>query len=200
MRDTRRAKRALELAESAHDEIERSLWLASAADHGLSGRAVLVGGAAVNLHTGSYVPADVDMCAYLDEADRASLRGLGFGQIQGDHFEYTFADGEHWLLEFPDSVVDGTVTTVDLGEDMTLEVISLESLIVDRLIQTTDGFQVTFNEAVRLATATFTNARWDRVAQDVAAREARGDLSGLSDALRRVHDRARKLLDESQQG
>jgi len=35
--------------------------LAKAADRAIGGKAVLVGGAAVNLHTGSYRPTDVDL-------------------------------------------------------------------------------------------------------------------------------------------
>lgn len=99
-------------ADGSGGEIERSLWLALAADYAIKRRAVLVGGAAVNLHTGSYRPTAVDMCAYLDVADRESMRAVGFENLQGDHFAYTFGDGEHWLIGFPDSQVDGDVEEV----------------------------------------------------------------------------------------
>jgi hypothetical protein len=196
VRDPKRAKTALERAESARDEIERSLWLAKAADHGIAGRATLVGGAAVNLHTGSYTPTDVDLCAHLDDADRASLRALGFRQIQGDHFEFTFPDGETWPLEFPDSRVDGTVVSVRLDPDETLDVISLESLIVDRLLQATDGARVSFEEAVRLVAATLTHADWEAVEEEVRRRERAGQLSGVRETQQDVLDRVRQIMGE----
>ncbi len=93
MRDVEAAKRALDRAEQATDEIDRSVWLAKAADHAISRNAVLVGGAAVNLHTGVYKPTDIDLCAHLDEEDRIQLDGIGFKHLQGDHFLYTFRDG-----------------------------------------------------------------------------------------------------------
>jgi hypothetical protein len=194
VRNPERAKHALERAELANDEIERSLWLVKAADHGIAGSATLVGGAAVNLHTGSYVPTDVDICAYLDEADRASLRALGFRHIQGDHFEFTFPDGETWPIEFPDSRLDGTVMSIRLDPEETLDVISLESLIVDRLLQATDGNRVTFDEAVRLVAATITRADWDTVEEDVNRRETAGLISGLTKVKQDVLERVRQLM------
>lgn len=81
MRQVDRAKKALSRAATESDEIRRSLWLARAADLAIKANAVLVGGAAVNLHTGSYRPTDIDMCAYLDHADRESLTNLGFHHL-----------------------------------------------------------------------------------------------------------------------
>ncbi|MGC2240968.1 MAG: hypothetical protein WA726_09025 [Acidimicrobiia bacterium] len=170
MRDLGRARRALAEADRNSDEIDRSLWLAKAADYALKGTAVLVGGAAVNLHTRVYRPTDVDMCAYLDEEDRQALRDLGFEQIQGDHFAYTFSDGERWPVEFPGSVVDGEWAPVKLNETEAVEVITLESLIVDRITQATDGTDVTFVEAVRLCFATYDRASWDWIEADIHRR------------------------------
>ena len=65
--DIEAARRALNRADQATDEIDGSFWLATAANHAISRGAVLVGGAAVNLHTGVYKPTDVDLCACLDE-------------------------------------------------------------------------------------------------------------------------------------
>lgn len=171
MRQPSKARAALERAQGEEDELGRSLWLAKAADYAIKGRAVLVGGAAVNMHTGSYRPTDVDMCAYLDEADRVTLQDVGFGHLQGDHFDYEFDDGQRWLLEFPSSQVDGDVSVVALGDDDNLEVISLESLIVDRVLQATDKTEVTFDEAVRLCFAVFDHADWDRVEVEINKRD-----------------------------
>lgn len=172
MRNRQLAERALGHAEQELEEIERTVWLAKAADHAVHGRAVLVGGAAVNLHTGSYRPTDVDMCAYLNETDRETLKELGFEHLQGDHFAYTFSDGQRWLLEFPSAQVDGDVTRIDLDGEEVLEVISLESLILDRVLQATDGTTVTFDEAVRLCFAVFEQAAWQQVEAKVSERNS----------------------------
>lgn len=114
---------------------QRSVWLAIAADYAIRRTAILVGGAAANLYTGSYRPTDVDLCAYLDHEDRQSMSDVGFVQLQDDHFAYTFGDGERWLLEFPDSQVDGDVQSLQLDPDNQMTVITLESLIVERIGQ-----------------------------------------------------------------
>lgn len=74
-------------------------------------------------HTNQQV---VDLCAYLDEDDRTELDRLGFKHLQGDHFLYTFRDGEKWPVKFPDSVVDGNVMLISLDVDEVLTVISTE--------------------------------------------------------------------------
>lgn len=171
MRDLGRSRAAVGRADTASDEIERTLWLALSADHAVAGRAVLVGGSAVNLYTGSYRPTDVDMCARLDDEDRRALGEVGFEHLQGDHFAYTFADGQRWLLEFPESSVDGEVSEIELDAKETVYVISLESLVVDRVTQATDGFAVTFDEAVRLCVAVYPDADWQLVEADLRHRD-----------------------------
>lgn len=193
MRNIDRAKQALARAERESDEISRSLWLAKAGDHAVSAHAVLVGGAAVNLHTGSYRPTDVDMCAHLDDDDRQALIAVGFEHLQGDHFAVTFGDGERWLLEFPDSQVDGDVMHVNLDQDETLEVISLESLIVDRLLRATDGTQVMLDEAVRLCYSVFENADWSRVEAVVRDRGQLEPLLRLEETYVQVMNTTRSL-------
>lgn len=195
MRNPDKAKQALVRAEQQGDEIDRSLWLAKAADHAINALAVLVGGAAVNLHTRSYRPTDVDLCAYLYEGDRQGLRDLGFEHSQGDHFAFTFGDGERWLIEFPDSQVDGDLMFVLLDRDEMLAVISLESLVVDRMLQATDGTEVTFDEAVRLCYAVFEHADWSRVDVDVRERSQDKPSLKLLETYERVLARTRALLD-----
>ena len=175
-----RSSAALRRAADTSDEIERSVWLAMAADYAIRRTAVLVGGAAVNLYTGSYRPTDVDLCAYLDPEDRESMKEVGFVQLQGDHFAYTFGDGERWLLEFPDSQVDGDVQILelDLGNQMT--VITLESLIVDRILQATDGTGTTFDEALRLWVAVLDRADWAKVESDLTERDTLEPGLGLT--------------------
>jgi len=187
---------ALDQAQTlGEDAMLRILWLAKAADYGIKDRAVLVGGAAVNLHTGSYRPTDVDMCAFLDASDRQALVELGFTNSQGDHFEYQFEDGELWLLEFPDSQVDGDVSMIQLSAEDTLSVIRLESLIVDRLLQATDGTRITFEEAVRLCVAAHRTTDWNWVGAEIGRRDSLEPGLGLSDAHDRVLREVRSLVD-----
>lgn len=186
MRDLDAAKRALERAELATDELDRSVWLAKAADHAISRDAVLVGGAAVNLHTGSYKPTDVDLCAYLDQDDRTELDSLGFKYVQGDHFIYTFRDGEKWPVEFPDSVVDGDVMLVSLDDDEVLTVISTESLVLDRVRQATDRTSVTFEEAVRLCLAVRGTADWMLIERQVNEEDRQTPFLRLRETYERV--------------
>lgn len=190
MRDVEAARRALDRAEEATDEIDRSVWLAKAADHAIRRGAVLVGGAAVNLHTAVYKPTDVDLCAYLDEEDRTELDRLGFKRLQGDHFLYTFRDGEKWPVEFPDSVVDGDVMHVSLDTDEVLVVISTESLVLDRIRQATDRTGVTLDEAVRLCRAVKDTADWSLVEGKVNEESRRAPLLRLRETYEEVLARA----------
>ncbi len=199
MRQTDRARSALERAQSiAGNSILRSLWLAKAADYGIKGQAVVVGGTAVNLHTGSYRPTDIDMCARLDESDRQALVALGFTKSQGDHFEYRFADRELWLLEFPDSQVDGDIELVALSPEDHLAVIRRESLIVDRLLQATDGTDVTFQEAVRLCAVTHSTADWSWVENEIGRRDLIEPGLQLAATYARVIGEVRAYLDSDE--
>lgn len=192
-----RANLALQTANrSEGDLLARSLWLAKAVDYVVTDRAVLVGGTAVNLHTGSYRPTDIDMCAYLDESDRDNLVQLGLRHTQGDHFAYEFDDGELWLVEFPDTQVDGDISTIHLSADDHLFVISRESLIVDRLLQATDQTAVTFDEAVRLCVAVYAEADWDRVGHEIGNRDLVEPGLGLERVFARVIDEVRSLAEK----
>lgn len=191
MRDPQGAKRALERAEHSTDEIDRSVWLAKAVDYAISRDAILVGGAAVNLHTASYKPTDIDLCAYLDEDDRKELDRLGFKHVQGDHFVYTFRDGEKWPVEFPDSVVDGDVMRISLDNDEVLTVISTESLVLDRVRQATDRTDVTFDEAVRLCRAVLQTADWALIESKVQEEDRQAPLLRIRETYERILSRAR---------
>jgi hypothetical protein len=186
MRNLDAARKALLRAEQSTGELDRTVWLAKAADHAISRQAVLVGGAAVNLHTGSYHPTDIDLCAYLDQRDRDALESLGFEHIQGDHFAYTFRDGERWPLEFPDSTVDGDVIFIELENDSVLTMISTESLVVDRIRQATDRTDVTFSEAARLCRSVLETANWDSIERQILAEDRRAPLLRLKEVYERV--------------
>ena len=147
----------------------------------------------MNLHTGSYRPTDVDMCAFLDQKDWEALEELGFRHLQGDHFEYTFADGERWLLEFPDRVVDGQTSWIALDDQEFLEVIRLESLIVDRVGQATDKTSTTFDEAVRLCVAVFEKTDWAWVDREIKRRDRNEPALGFGDVYAQVISRTKAL-------
>lgn len=201
MRQSNKARSALEAAQSADkNAILRSLWLAKAADYGIKGRAVLVGGTAVNLHTGSYRPTDIDMCALLDASDRQALVELGFTISQGDHFEYRFADGELWLLEFPDSQVDGDIDLIALSSEDQLAVIRQESLIVDRLLQATDGTEITFQEAVRLCAVVYSSTNWSWVEGEIGRRDSLEPRLQLAATYARVIEEVRAHLAHDHKG
>ena len=195
MRQINKARSALEAAQTAEgNSILRSLWLAKAADYGINARAVLVGGTAVNLHTGSYRPTDIDMCAHLEASDRQALVDLGFTNSQGDHFEYEFADGELWLLEFPDSQVDGDTEIIDLSSEDQLVVIRKESLIINRLLQATDGSKLTLQEAIRLCAVVYSSTNWPWVESEIARRDSLEPGLRLATAFARVMEEVRADL------
>jgi len=200
LRQINRARSALEAAQSVDNPVLRSLWLAKAADYGIKGRAVLVGGTAVNLHTGSYRPTDIDMCAPLDSSDREALVELGFTNSQGDHFEYQFEDGELWLLVFPDSQVDGDIEIIDLSSEDQLAVIRKESLIVDRIIQATDGTKVTFQETVRLCVVVYESTNWSWVESEIGKRDSLEPGLRLATTFGRVIEEARTYLEQLRGG
>lgn len=193
MRDLARAREALSAAEQASAETERSVWLAKAADYAIVDHAVLVGGAAVNLHTQSYRPTDVDLCAYLDAGDREALIEIGFTQSHGDHFKYEMPDGEIWLLEFPDTRVDGTTMQVRLSPTDELTVITVESLVVDRIDQATDGSGTTFDEAVRLCLAVLGTADWPEVERQLGGRHILQPYTKIIPTYERVMEAVRRL-------
>ncbi|MEA1903817.1 MAG: hypothetical protein U9N56_09850, partial [Actinomycetota bacterium] len=95
-------------------------------------------------------------------------------------------DGETWLLEFPDTQVDGDVAFVVLGEQDSLTVISRDSLVVDRLIQASDNTKITFDDAVRLGMALGDTIDWARVEAEIDVRHSLEPGLGLPQVLRRV--------------
>lgn len=67
-------------------------------------------------------------------------------------------------MEVPDAVLLGQdpPVEVDVGGHP-LRVISLDDLMMDRLVQATDRTDVTWDEAMELAEATFDRVGWDEV-------------------------------------
>jgi len=162
--------RELEAAERNHDPMVRRLWLVAAIQAIVSRPVFLVGGSAVDLHTGSYRPTDIDLVCVVGAADRVALIDIGFIESGGRHLKWVFSDGSVELIEFPESQLDGTFERIFLNEDVAINVITVESLIVDRIHQATDGMSTTFDEAVRLVIAVGDRVDWAVVAFDLASR------------------------------
>lgn len=154
-----------EMAENAEpDTTKRYLLLIAAIDAILESDVVLVGGSAVNLHTGMYNPTDIDLVAGVGVPEREQLASWGFSWagIGHRHLSYEFSDGEIALVEFPSSTLDGTRPPAwwEAEPGTGIWVIALDDLMMDRLRQATDGSLVTFEAAVSLARAMSNSLDW----------------------------------------
>jgi hypothetical protein len=184
--------------EASPGSTERKLLTAAAYGKAALEAPVLVGGTAVELHTGAYRPTDIDLVGYTKPGANGILAGLGF-ERKGRHWLFTFADGETLAVEVPADRLDDYATKAPLVIDLApgeLAVITLDDLMMDRLLQATGGEPVTMNEAVRLATAAYERIDWD----DLSARSDRAaqdnTLAGaeLPRVLASVRRAARKQL------
>ena len=90
--------------------------------------------------------------------------------------------------------MDGQVSQVALDNDVILNVIGLESLIVDRVVQATDKTGITFDEAVRLCVAGFEKTDWGWVDRDIERRESDEPALELRLIYAKVMSRTRTLL------
>jgi predicted nucleotidyltransferase len=95
---------------------------------------ILVGGSAAEVYSfGKYQSADIDLVSSGSIGLRETLSELGFKQT-----------GKNWiseelrlLIEIPDSVLVGDqnkVRAIEIGNGMTVKVIGIEDLILDRLV------------------------------------------------------------------
>ena len=200
-----RAARADDLLDRARHEAKgstrRKLLTAAAFAAAALDDAVLVGGTAVELHTGSYRPTDIDLVGYRRRGYSARLQGLGF-EKSGRHWLLEFGDGETLAIEVPDDRLGDFAVEPPMIVDLepgTLAVISLNDLMMDRLLQATGGESVTLEEATRLAVASYPEIGWaelvERAAGAAAARSSAGEA--LPDVLATVRRRARGLLRRS---
>ena len=151
--------------------VDRILLAAAAFDAVVRAPLVLVGGAAQMIHTGVERPTDIDMVGPLDSGDRAALAGEGFVR-----------DGRHWLWGSGDHEIAIEVPgSILFGEDppdlvsvagRVVRVISLNDLMMDRLIQATDGSAVTWEEALSLAVVARDRIDWTLIETRCRAAQA----------------------------
>lgn len=179
--------------------IERTLWIVALVQAVLDRRVVLIGGAAHNLYTGDYRPTDIDLAASgVGRAEFELLGAAGFlDRGPGHrHIELRLREPEFpELIEFPTDL-DGIDSTdsIALTDGVSVEVISLADLIVDRLIQATDATSVTFDDAVALVVAAREDVDWEAVERLVEDRSASPMLSELPTLLLRVRSAAEEAL------
>lgn len=156
-------------ADGESDRSLRRLWLVAAIDAIVPRPVFLVGGAAVDLHTGRYQPTDVDLVGVVTAEDRSALVAAGFVETGGRHLQWDYPDGTNELVEFPGSTLDGSFEQIQLSDTVRMNVISVESLVVDRIVQATDSTGVTFDEALRLIVATADRVDWVAVVAEIDA-------------------------------
>ncbi|GMQ99160.1 MAG: hypothetical protein BMS9Abin17_1726 [Acidimicrobiia bacterium] len=152
------------------DTSERHLILVAAIAAVLERDIVLVGGSAVNAHTGTYYPTDIDLVGLVGPAEREELMQWSFAWagVGHRHLSYEFPDGEIVLVEFPSSTLDGIRPPEwrEVAPDAGVWVIALDDLMMDRLQQATDGSLVTFEAAVSLAVAMNDSIDWEGLEEE----------------------------------
>lgn len=142
----------------------RPLLVAGAICVALGRSFVVVGGTAVNFHTGSYRPTDIDFVGSIGPSDRLTLVELGFRE-SGRHLVLDPPDGgEPIPVEFPGTELFGFATEppekVQVAPGVVVEVIALDDLMMDRVVQATDGTPTTRDEAILLAVAAYRRIDW----------------------------------------
>lgn len=177
---------------------ERKILTAAAFSEAALENAILVGGTAVELHTGSYRPTDIDLVGDPRPGSDATLVGLGFAR-NGRHWLFTFNDGETLAIEVPGDRLDDYAREAPRPIDPALgrlAVIGLNDLMMDRLLQATGGERVTTEEAVRLAVAAYERIDWEGLSARSSAAAHDGTLAGaaLPAVLASVRKAARRQL------
>jgi hypothetical protein len=164
--------------EADPDSAERILYATAAFDSLTDQPLVLVGGGAQVTHTGVGRLTDIDLVGVVTEADQERLAEAGFRR-----------DGRHWVFETEQGglaveVPSSSLTAEETAEQIELDgatvlVISATDLMMDRLLQATDGTQVTRDEATQLAVAAGDRIDWQTI--EDRARRAADAGSFLSD-------------------
>lgn len=184
--------------EASIGSTERKLFAAAAFGEAALEDAVLVGGTAVELHTGSYRPTDIDLVGHAKAGSDATLAELGFVR-EGRHWLFDFGDGEIIAIEVPAERLEDFALEAPRVLDLApghLAVISLNDLMMDRLLQATVGEPVTMDEAVRLAVAAYERIDWESLSarSDTAARDSTLAGAALPAVLASVRRLARSHL------
>lgn len=124
---------------------------------------ILVGGGTQVVHTEQHRPTDIDMVGWITPRDMEALADAGFVK-EGRHWVYAWNLMEGVDVEVPDAVLMGQdpPAIVDVAGHR-LRVISLDDLMMDRLVQATDRTPTTWDEVIELGEATFDRVNWDKL-------------------------------------
>ena len=149
---------------------------------------VLVGGGAQVLDTGIERLTDID--GWITPTDNATLISAGFTR-EGRHLVYG-AWSPEVLVEVPDTTLLGHDEPLNLqtASGVVVRVISVDDLMLDRLMQATDRTLVTWEEARSLGIAAKDCIRWE-VLQARCEAAAKEDLF-----LRKLPDVLNRILEE----
>jgi hypothetical protein len=195
-----RADALLRLATRARDRLERHLLVAAALREVLSREPVVVGGTAEEFQSGApYHETDLDVCGVVTEAERATLRSLGFRK-RGRHW---YHDASHVAVEFPDDRIDGDedrIERVPVGHG-TAAIIGVDDLYLDRLRQATAPISnvegsIEFHSALAVATGAF--ERLDRRYVLRRIREVERREGGIGARMRELDARIRRRAKRAQ--
>ena len=172
--------------EAPPSSVERVLLATAAFDALTRVPLVLVGGAAQMIHTGCERLTDIDMIGPIDFGDKAALARAGFVR-EGRHWVHGSADHQI-AIEVPGDTLFGEEIPELLDvEGVVVQVISVTDLMMDRLIQATDGTLVTWEEALSLGIAARDRVDWTVIESRCRAAQADDftlrDLPGVLDRL-----------------
>ena len=111
------------------------------------------------IHTGRDGLTDIDMVGTIDSRDIAALERAGF--IRDGRHWVTGSDNQEIAIEVPGDSLFGVEqpALIDVA-GVEVQVITVNDLMIDRLIQATDGTTVTWEEALSLAVGAQDRIDW----------------------------------------
>lgn len=152
-----RAEGLLERAARERNRLRRHLLVAAALRDVLGAEPVVVGGTAEEYHSRfPYHETDLDLCGWVRDDERVTLRRLGFRK-RGRHW---FHEPSKVAVEFLDSRIDGDDDRVErfrVGGG-TVAMIGVDDLYLDRLRQSTANpidTSIEFMSALAVAAGAF---------------------------------------------
>ena len=162
------------------------MYAAAAFDSIVENPQTLVGGGAQVFYTEQPRPTDIDMVGRITSRDMESLAAAGFKK-KGRHWYYGWEHENGVLVEVPSEQSYGVdnPNIVHVG-GYPLRVISLNDLMVDRLVQATDGSGVTWDEVMQLAGIAGGRVDWELIR--VRCRELQKTDIGLRGLPRMLGD------------
>jgi hypothetical protein len=194
-----RAEALLGDAARTDRRLQRHLLVAAALREVLAREPVVVGGTAEEYQSGApYHETDLDVVGLVTEAERRTLRSLGFRK-RGRHW---YHDASHVAVEFPDERIDGDtdrIERVDVGPG-TAAIIGVDDLYLDRLRQATAPISnvessVEFHSALAVATGAFERIDRKYILRRIREIEAREGRIGTR--MRELDSRIRRRAKHS---